>query len=206
MMSTSPRRLLLASQSPRRRELLRQIGVAFEVLPWRAPPRADPALDETRQTGEVARDYVCRIARTKAEFGNRLLGLRRLPPAIVLAADTVVEVDGDALGKPRDASDAEAMLARLSGREHQVRTAIALAWNGVLHSAESVSTVRFRHIDPSEIRRYALSGEPLDKAGAYAIQGYAAVFVEWLNGSYSGVMGLPLFELAALLRRVGYPI
>jgi septum formation protein len=182
--------LCLASQSPRRRELLTQIGVPFVVQ------AAD--IDETQQQGERAADYVRRIARAKA-----LAVAARGAHLPVLAADTTVVIDEAVCGKPGDEREALAMLARLSGRTHRVLTAVALAARGELLERLSASEVSFRVITPAEARAYWASGEPRDKAGAYAIQGRGAVFVEHLAGSYSGVMGLPLYETAALLAAAG---
>jgi septum formation protein len=188
--------IYLASQSPRRRELLAQVGVRFQVLPVE--------VDETPRPGEAAEALVCRLALEKARAG---LGLRPAgDPSPVLGADTEVVVDGQVLGKPRDEEDAAAMLARLSGRSHQVLSAVALA-NGQHEGGRlSVSTVWFRATRAEDRAAYCATGEPLDKAGAYAIQGLAAVFVERIEGSYSGVMGLPLFETAELLAELGLPL
>jgi septum formation protein len=200
----------LASRSPRRRELLKQIGVKFETLMLRlaAPRGAD--VDEAQHAGESAADYVERVARTKAEVGAQALALRSMLAKPVLAADTVVIVDGEVLGKPADPQQAAAFLRRLSARTHEVRTAVAVALGSGsarrILQATSVSRVTFGALTESQIKQYCASGEPYDKAGGYAIQGLAAVFVERLEGSYSGVMGLPLFETARLLRAVGVPV
>lgn len=184
--------IYLASASPRRRQLLEQLGLRFEVL------AVD--LDETPYPGEAAADYVRRLAGAKAEAAAARLG----DPAVrVLGADTAVVLDGAILGKPRYRADGLATLARLSGRRHQVLSALALWQGGRLHTALSSSEVSFRDISAEEARSYWDSGEPADKAGGYAIQGLGAVFVVRLEGSYSGVMGLPLFETAELLRKVG---
>jgi septum formation protein len=182
--------LCLASVSPRRRELLSQIGVAHTV--------AGADIDEAVLPGEAARDYVTRLARAKALAV--LANGQRLP---VLAADTTVVLDGHIFGKPRDRADAVDMLGRLSGRTHEVLTAIALADSCGVGQRLSASSVRFRQLTPPECSAYWETGEPRDKAGGYAIQGLGAVFVESLDGSYSGVMGLPLFETAELLRAAG---
>jgi septum formation protein len=191
--------LYLASASPRRRELLTQIGLAHTVLDVPAPPGED----EPQHPGESASDYVRRTAREKALRGERHMRDRCLPPLPLLAADTTVILDGDVLGKPADRSHAIDMLTRLSGSRHEVHTAIALYAEGRLHEDVSITEVRMRTIDPDEIERYCDTGEPFGKAGAYGIQGLAAAFVARISGSYTGVMGLPLFETAALLRRVG---
>lgn len=197
-------RLHLASRSPRRRELLAQIGVGFDTLLLRNSPRDDRALDETPLTGEDPVDYVERIARSKAEHGCRIVSWRRLLPQPVLAADTTIELAGELIGKPRDAEDARRILQRLSGKTHRVLTAVAIACEVHMELALSISEVRFRPLDEGEIGRYVASGEPMDKAGAYGIQGRAGMFIEHLSGSYSGVMGLPLCETAQLLKRFGY--
>lgn len=197
-------RIYLASRSPRRRELLRQLRVDFELLLFRGAPREDIEVSEAVLPGEPAHDYTLRLARAKAYFGSRLIPMRRLQAQAVLAADTAVELDGEILGKPAGPQQAAQMLARLSGRTHRVLTAVALADAGRLEQALSTSEVSFRVLSPEEIRRYVASGESLDKAGAYAIQGRAAAFVEEIRGSYTGIMGLPLFETAELLRRFGY--
>jgi septum formation protein len=197
------KRIYLASRSPRRRELLTQIGVDFEMLMLREHPARPVDVDETPFLHEPAEVYVERICRAKAEIGWQRLCERGLPPRPVLAADTAVVLDGRILGKPRDATHAAAMLGALGGRQHQVLGGVALAWEHRLVLRLSVSQVTFRALSEAEIQAYAATGEPLDKAGAYAIQGRAAVFVEKLEGSYSGVMGLPLFETAELLAECG---
>ncbi|MFT3907367.1 MAG: Maf family protein [Steroidobacteraceae bacterium] len=185
--------LILASASPRRRELLAQIGVAHRVQP------AD--IDEARLAGEAPGDYVQRLARQKAEHVWRQQAPQGALP--VLGADTSVVVDADIFGKPADRAAALAMLGRLSGREHAVYSAVALVHAGGMHTLTSISRVRFATLGAQECAAYWDSGEPRDKAGAYAIQGRGAVFIESLSGSFSGVMGLPLFETAQLLRQAG---
>jgi septum formation protein len=182
----------LASASPRRKQLLEQLGLRFQVVPV--------DVDETPKIGEAARDYVLRVAGLKARVAAAILGDPRLP---VLAADTTVVLEGAILGKPNGREDAIRMLAHLGGRRHQVLSAVALWDRGSLDTALSESQVVFRAIGPEEAGAYWDSGEPRDKAGAYGIQGLAAVFVQSLEGSYSGVMGLPLFETAALLHKAG---
>ena len=199
-------RIYLASRSPRRRELLMQVGIRFDTIAFRNPPREDKEVDETAHPDETPLDYVQRVAQAKALHGWRIVGWRRLMPQPVLAADTTLELDGCIIGKPSDADDAIRILRRLSTKTHRVLTAVAVAFEGRLESALSVSEVRFGALDEGEIRRYVASGEPMDKAGAYGIQGHAGLFVEQLTGSYTGVMGLPLFETGALLRRFGYPL
>jgi len=203
---TLPATLWLASKSPRRRELLHQIGVRFDVLPFRTGARSDAETDETPQAGETPNDYVRRIACAKAAHGRRLIGWRHLPERLVLAADTTLDVDGRICGKPADAAAALAMLTELSGRRHRVLTAVAIAHGECLECIVSVSEVTFRSLTAEEIRAYVLTGEPLDKAGAYGLQGRAAMFVERIHGSPSGIVGLPLCETTLLLRRSGYPI
>jgi septum formation protein len=189
------RRIFLASRSPRRRELLAQIGVRFEVMA--------PDVDESIASGEAPRAYVERLARAKAEAGWRRVEREKLPRAPVLGADTTVAVDGRILGKPADRREAAQMLGSLSGRSHEVLTAVALKFGARLESAVSVSEVRFKSLSQAEIDRYVATGECEDKAGAYGIQGHAARFVAELRGSFSGVMGLPLYETAQLLDRIG---
>ena len=199
-------RIYLASQSPRRRELLQQIGVFFDPLPFRGVARQDAEILEDALPGEAPDDYVRRVALAKADHGARLAQLRRLEAQPVLAADTTLDLDGEIIGKPVDAADAAVILARLSGRSHRVLTAVALHWQGKTECVVSASDVRFRVLEAAEIGRYVASGEPLDKAGAYALQGRAAIFAAEVSGSPSGVVGLPLCETALLLRRAGYPI
>lgn len=199
-------RIYLASRSPRRRELLTQIGVRFDLLLFRSGSREDREVNEDWLPGESTEDYVQRVARAKAAFGAGLLARRPLVAHPVLAADTTLDVDGEVIGKPRDEAEAAGILGRLSGRSHRVLTAIAMARGDRLEHRLSVSEVRFRQISTAEIRRYVQSGEPMDKAGAYGIQGRAAVFVEEIRGSHSGVVGLPLCETALLLRDFGYPL
>jgi septum formation protein len=195
----------LASQSPRRLELLRQIGLVPVVLPLRhSPPRAD--VDEAPLPGEKALDYVRRLARVKAEAGWRALNGRRLPIMPIVAADTTVTVDGDILGKPADEAEARAMLRRYSGRVHSVLTAVGVAYRERVEIAVSESEVRFNTLTEAEIAAYVASGEPFDKAGGYGIQGRAAMFVEHISGSYSGIMGLPLYETTALLKAVEFDL
>ena len=188
--------IYLASHSPRRAELLRQIGLRYDMI--------DVRVNEAPLPGEAVEAYVTRLACAKVEAACAKLGSGCLPP--VLGADTAVALDGEIFGKPRDRQAASEMLTRLSGRTHRVLSAVALRASGGVASALSTSRVRFRAIEPWEIAAYWETGEPADKAGAYAIQGYGAVFVEHLEGSYSGVMGLPLYETAYLLRTIGIEI
>jgi len=194
VITQSDRPIYLASRSPRRRELLAQIGVRFEVL--------EVDVDEAVVAGESAQSYVERLARAKAEAGWRRMQEAKLPVAPVLGVDTTVAVDGRVLGKPADRREAAGMLAALSGRLHEVLTAVTLKYGSRLESALSVSEVRFKSLSEEEIQRYVATGECDDKAGAYAVQGRAARFVAGLRGSFSGVMGLPLSETARLLERM----
>jgi septum formation protein len=198
-------RIYLASQSPRRRELLKQIGINFEMLLMRSDPRRNLEVDETPHADEQPESYVRRVCRAKAEAGYRVLKLRNLPTFPVLAADTTVTLDGKIFGKPDSAEHAATMLRQLSGREHQVLSAVAIALEEHIEVALSTSTVRFVTLSEERIRRYLHTREYTDKAGGYAIQGQAGAFVEHLTGSYSGVMGLPLFETVLLLKRFDYP-
>jgi len=197
--SVTPALVILASASPRRTQLLQQIGVAHRVVPAQ--------LEERRHAGEPIDDCVRRLARSKAlqvqvalAAGADAATAARLP---VIGADTAVVIDDEMLGKPRDRADALAMLARLSGRWHQVLTAVALAQADVMQCRLSRSEVRLRDLGACECEAYWDSGEPRDKAGGYAIQGLGAAFVQELRGSYSGVVGLPLFETAQLLADAG---
>lgn len=202
----APTHIYLASRSPRRRELLRQIGVKHEVLVLRLSGQRGADVDETVRSGEKAEDYVLRIAEEKADAGQRALSMRNLVPRPVLAADTAVILEGEVLGKPASTAHAGELLRRLSGKTHEVRTAVGVAVHGHVHTAVSVSRVTFRELTAREIERYCATGEPHDKAGGYAIQGMAAIFIERIEGSYSGVMGLPLFETAQLLTRAGLAV
>lgn len=202
----SPSRIHLASHSPRRQELLRQLGVEFDVLLLRsAAGRAPDVLEESRD-GEPARHYVERIARTKASVGWERVGKRGLPAWPVLGADTEVVLDDQVLGKPADDTHATDMLSRLAGRTHDVLTGVALRDRDEIVFALSATRVRFVPLSRTQIANYVKSGEWRDKAGGYAIQGRAAASIEHIDGSYSGVMGLPLFETASLLARAGYPV
>jgi septum formation protein len=201
-MAPIDRSIYLASRSPRRRELLSHIGVKFHLLLFRDRPDSDPEVNEEVRAGESPAEYVQRLARAKAEAGWRRLTQRNLPRAPVLAADTTVALDGRIFGKPADRRDAAAMLAALSGRRHEVLTAVALKYDERLDTALSTSEVQFRNLSPEEIRDYVATGEADDKAGAYAIQGRAAKFVAEIRGSHSGIVGLPLFETAQLIDRL----
>ena len=183
-------RVILASQSPRRRELLNLVGIAHEVQP------AD--IDETYLTGERPREHAERLARGKTE-----VIVEREPDAVVIGSDTIVVVDGDVLGKPADDSDAARMLARLAGRSHTVITAVAVAWRGETRSAVEEVGVTFHPLTSKEIDAYIATREPMDKAGAYGIQGYGATIVSRVDGDYFAVMGLPLQRLTRVLGTLG---
>ena len=195
--------IYLASRSPRRRELLKQAGVTFEIMLLREDQKRGADVNETPQPSEKADVYCQRLACTKAELAALYMGRRSLPPRPVLAADTTVLCDGVIIGKPADREDAIRIIKGLAGRQHEVITAVAVATPDRLEQAVSRSRVWFRPMEDDEVRRYVDSGESLDKAGAYAIQGRAAVFATRIEGSFSGIMGLPLAETAELLRRFG---
>jgi septum formation protein len=205
-MTASMRFVYLASQSPRRRQLLEQIGVRHELLLPDASEDAESL--ETALADEPPNDYVLRVTLAKLAAARARLLARGLPPAPILCADTTVAIGARIFGKPADDEDAALMLQALSGQTHGVLTAVALV--EAPHAAFAprcllqMSTVRFRELDPDEIVRYVASGESQGKAGAYAIQSQAAAWIEHLEGSYSGVMGLPLFETAQLLRPLGW--
>ena len=186
--------IVLASASPRRLELLQQIGVCARVQPV--------PVEEVQREGELSLDFVQRLAMEKAQHGFELM-IRQGIKLPVLGSDTIVELDGEVFGKPSDAEQAKAMLTKLSGRVHQVHTAVALKTAEVEYLALSSSQVEFAELTLDTIEAYVATGEPLDKAGSYAVQGIAAQFVKSIHGSYSGVMGLPLFETAGLLAKAG---
>lgn len=197
------KKIYLASKSPRRRELLRQVGVEFELLMLRSDPLRGVDVSEDVRPDEAPEVYVARVAREKGAFAFGVLQQRRQPLRPVLAADTTVTIDGQILGKPMHADEACEMLARLSGRTHQVLTSVAVHSADVAEQVTQVSNVRFCTLSPAAIKAYCATSEPYDKAGGYGIQGLAALFVEHIEGSHSGIMGLPLFETANLLRKVG---
>ena len=199
-MSEPLKRIYLASRSPRRRELLKQLGVTFEVLLFREAERRGADVDESPQAGERPEDYVQRLAHTKATAGALYMAQRKLPIYPVLGADTTVALDGQILGKPSGEEEAVEMLRALSGRTHEVMTAIAICRQDTVSTRLSLSEVAFAPLSELQIRAYVATGEPRDKAGAYAIQGRAGAFVRRLSGSYTGIMGLPLYETAELLR------
>ena len=202
-MATGQSYFYLASRSPRRRELLRQIGVDSQVLTQRIKSERGSDVNEAPLPGEKPRDYVLRVCRDKVESGWTRVVQRKLPLRGVLAADTTVCIGDEILGTPVDAAEAAGFLARLSGREHEVLTAVAFKFGERMETELSATSVRFRALERAEIERYVASGEPMDKAGAYGIQGHAGTFIIEIRGSYSGVMGLPLYETAQLLKRFG---
>ena len=205
-MKPADKKIYLASKSPRRRELLRQIGIDFELLLLRSDGPRGPDVTEDVHPGEAPMDYVARVAREKAAFAANLVQQRRMTPRAVLSADTTVTIDGAILGKPANPKEAIAMLEQLSGRTHQVLTAIAVAAPDFTGQITQVSDVRFGVLTPAAIAAYCASTEPYDKAGGYGIQGPAAQFIEHIAGSHSGIMGLPLYETAQLLRQAGLAI
>lgn len=197
------KKIWLASKSPRRRELLRQIGVEFEILFLRDQAPRGPDVTEVVLPGELASDYVKRVTLEKVSFAARVLGMRQLPPRAVLSADTTVVLDGQILGKPGNESEARAMLAALSGRRHQVLTSIALSYQQQVWQHTQESEVQFAPLTEAQIAHYCATGEPYDKAGGYGIQGMAAAFIVQIQGSYSGIMGLPLYDTVQLLQQAG---
>jgi len=188
--------LYLASASPRRAELLRQVGIAFEVMP--------SGLDEKPAAEERPQDYVERVATEKAQWVAARIRSLGLPDRPVLGADTEVILDGEILGKPNDATHGLATLRRLAGRRHQVLSAIAVVANNSVRRAVCESFVTFGPLTDEDIHGYWESGEPADKAGGYAVQGLAARYIRHIDGSFSGIVGLPLFELEQLLKEIGY--
>lgn len=185
----------LASASPRRQDLLRQAGIAHQVIV--------PSIDEVVQSGETAEDFVMRVAREKAQFVLALVAQQGKPAAPVLGADTCIVLEGEIFGKPADREQGIHMLSRLAGRSHEVLTGVALLSEGKLLQELSRSRVVFGVMSASEIEDYWDSGEPADKAGAYAIQGSAAAFIERIEGSYTGIVGLPLFEVTNMIKKFG---
>jgi septum formation protein len=200
-------KIYLASKSPRRRELLRQIGVEFELLMLRENTARGPDVSEEPLPEEAAPAYVARVTRDKVLFAAQVMLWRRLPMRPVLAADTTVTIDGRILGKPADPAQAADMLSQLAGRTHQVLSSVAIHRDGEIWQTTRHSEVSFAPLTQEEIRAYCQLSEPYDKAGGYAIQGHAARFVREISGSYSGIMGLPLYETAQLLLKAGirYP-
>jgi septum formation protein len=199
-------KIYLASKSPRRRELLRQIGIEFELLLLRDQSPRGPDVNEDPQPGEKPEDYVVRVTREKAEHAAKIMLLRRLRPRPVLAADTTVTIDGRILGKPANAVEAMDMLRLLSGRTHRVLTSVALNQNDNTIQVLQVSEVTFATLTEESMRAYCATSEPYDKAGGYAVQGMASMFIERIAGSYTGIMGLPLHETSRLLEQAGIQI
>lgn len=206
IMKPVDKKIYLASKSPRRRELLRQIGVDFELLLLRSDGPRGADVTEEVIPNEGAYDYVGRVALEKATFAWDMLQRRHLVPRPVLAADTTVTIDGAILGKPANTAEAIAMLEQLSGRTHQVMTAIAVRHNQFEAQITQVSDVRFGDLTAASIQAYCATSEPYDKAGGYGIQGLASLFIEHIEGSHSGIMGLPIYETARLLRQAGLPL
>ena len=197
--------IYLASQSPRRADLLKQIGINFQTLLLRDDPRHFAEVDETPLCNESATEYVQRVCLLKAEAVWGSIVFRELPQAPVLAADTTIVLENTIIGKPRDNNDAATILRLLSGRQHQVLTAVAVKLHQRIESRLSITSVTFAQLSEERIQRFINSGESQDKAGAYGIQGLAGAFVERIEGSYSGVAGLPLFETTQILNLFGYP-
>ena len=205
-MPSLEKHIYLASRSARRRDLLKQMGVNFEMLLLREGAGRDADFDESPIGNELPRDYVVRVARLKAEAGWLRLEQRRLMRHPVLSGDTTVAFNDTILTKPKDREDAVAMLKALSGTVHLVYTAVAVKFHEALREALSATEVRLRELSDDEIRRYVGTGDPMDKAGAYSIQGKASMFIESINGSYSGVVGLPMFETSQLLSQFGFQL
>ena len=205
-MKAHNKKIYLASKSPRRRELLRQVGIDFDLLSLRSDPARGIDVPEDVFDGEPAHDYVVRVALEKGAFAWKVLQQRRQPLRPVLTADTTVTIDDAILGKPADLAEAKDMLGRLSGRTHQVLTTVAVHYTDMAEHVTQVSNVRFAKLTAQQIAAYCATTEPYDKAGAYGIQGLAALFIEHIEGSHSGIMGLPIFETAVLLRRAGFQV
>ena len=199
-------RIYLVSQSPQHRDSLKQIGIGFELLLLRNGLRREIDVDETPRTAEATSDYLERICRAKVVAGQNALQLRGLPAFPVLAADSVVKLDGRIIGKPRDQKESAAMLRELSGRQHQLISAVAVAFQGRVELCLATTTVTFATLDEERIGRYVISNDGHDKAGAYAIEGLGGAFVERVEGSHSALIGLPLFETVELLRAFGLPV
>lgn len=197
------RHIYLASRSARRRDILKQMGVSFEMLLLREGAGRDADFDETAMPNEEPSRYASRIAKLKADAGWTRLEQRRLLRYPVLAADTTVALGNGILGKPAGREEAIAMLKQLSGSTHFVYSAVAVKYNDRFEETLSTTEVRIRELEDDEIRRYVATGEPFDKAGAYGIQGKASIFIEHISGSYSGVVGLPIFDTARLLASFG---
>ncbi|CAL60758.1 Maf-like protein [Herminiimonas arsenicoxydans] len=205
-MKPLPHKIYLASKSPRRRELLRQIGVEFELLLLRDHTPRGPEVSEIVQPNERAEDYVARVTLEKAAFAQKTMWWRKLPLRPILAADTTVVLDGRILGKPANTAEAVAMMQALSGHTHQVLTHVAVLHGEQIYQTTQRSDVAFTKLSDEMIRAYCATAEPYDKAGGYGIQGQAALFIQDIAGSYSGIMGLPLFETGKLLEQAGLRI
>ena len=205
-MTLADQTIYLASKSPRRRELLQQVGVRFEVLELTEEPGSHGAVSEIPFEQEAPDNYVVRVAREKADSGWAAVLWRNLPRRLVLAADTTVTLDGKILGKPADHEEAMRMLQLLSGRTHQVLTAVAVRFEDQVNEVLHRSDVRFAVLSEKTMRAYCNLPEPYDKAGGYGVQGHAAQFIEHISGSHSGIMGLPLFETTRLLEQAGIKI
>ena len=205
-MKSHNKKIYLASKSPRRRELLRQVGIDFDLLSLRSDPSRGADVSEDVFEDEQAQDYVVRVALEKGAFAWKVLQQRRQPLRPVLTADTTVTIDNAILGKPGDVNQARAMLERLSGRTHQVLTTVAVHYTDMAEHVTQVSNVRFAKLTAQQIATYCATSEPYDKAGGYGIQGLAALFIEHIEGSHSGIMGLPVFETAVLLRKAGLQV
>jgi septum formation protein len=202
-MRPSEQRIYLASKSPRRRELLRQLGVEFDLLLLRDHGNRDADVSEHVLPDETPEAYVHRVTFEKAQAALQTVYFRRLPSRPVLTADTCVVLGQRILGKPAGEADAIAMLHSLSGQTHQVLTSVAVCHDGEIQQITQASDVSFATLSDATIRAYCATNEPYDKAGAYGIQGYAASFIEAIAGSYTGIMGLPLFETTQLLKQAG---
>ncbi len=205
-MPISDKRIFLCSRSLRRRDLLHQIGIGHELLLLREDARRAADVDETPRAGEAAADYALRVASAKAAAGLYAMSRRGGALKPVLAADTTIALDQHIIGKPRDAQDALRILSQLGGRSHVVITAVAMACAERFETRVSLSAVTMAALDEARILAYVASGEPMDKAGAYAVQGRAAAFITRIEGSYSGIMGLPLAETAELLAMFGVAV
>ena len=205
-MKPIPNKIYLASKSPRRRELLRQIGIEFELLMLRDQTPRGPEVTEEVMPGEKSTDYVKRVTLEKAKFAQQTMWWRKLPSRPILAADTTVVIDGRILGKPENKDQAIEMIRSLSGRTHQVLTHVAVLHNDQTFQITQRSDVAFATLSEARICAYCATQEPYDKAGGYGIQGLAALFIQDIAGSYSGIMGLPLFETGQLLEQAGLQI
>lgn len=205
-MKPLPKKIYLASKSPRRRELLRQMGIEFELLLLRDQTPRGPEVSEIVLPDERAEDYVARVTLEKAAFAQKTMWWRKLPVRPILAADTTVVLDGRILGKPANEAEAIDMLRSLSGRTHQVLTHVAILHNDKTFQLTQRSDVAFAALPDQVIRAYCATSEPYDKAGGYGIQGQAALFIQDIAGSYSGIMGLPIFETGKLLEQAGIHI